>query len=265
MKAAITGSLVKMGVDYIDIYQCHFVNTDEVYDEIMADDGAYKALTEARDQGLIGHIGISTHSLDICPRVIKSGKFETILVCFGLLEPKSREEVIPMALEHGMGVQAMKAFAGGVIEDGEVALKFVLGEPEVLVLAGMETPDLFDQNWGVYTSGSYDLSPEEQARIKALQKQHAKAFCRRCDYCQPCPEGINIQMVLGIHTQASRMGAKTMLAQGKVDLINKARGCVECGECEDRCPYELPIRELLKKQVAWYDGFVADLNKEMQE
>ena len=169
----------------------------------------WRLCVKARDEGLIGHIGITSHSLDVLDRCLDDGLFDVIMVCFSFLEPQARETIIPKALEKNVGVLAMKPFSGGVIEDARLALKYALAEPGVLVLAGVEHPDLFDENWRVFQEGA-PLTEAEQAQIAALQQSYDKVFCRRCDYCQPCTEDIPIQTVLGVRSMVKRMGKETL-------------------------------------------------------
>ena len=102
--------------------------------------GALEALRKAKDEGLIGHIGITSHSLDVLDRAVDDELFDTVMVCFSFLEPEAREKVIPKALERNIGVIAMKPFSGGVIDNARLALKWALAEPGVLVIAGVEQP-----------------------------------------------------------------------------------------------------------------------------
>jgi len=105
-------------------------------------------------------------------------------------------------------------------------------------------------NWQLF-QGSYTLSPEEKLEIEEIRKQHDKSFCRRCDYCQPCSEEIPIQIVLGLPTMVKRMGLSSFKTPFIADAIDKAGDCTECGECMPRCPYDLPIPELIKERCQW--------------
>jgi predicted aldo/keto reductase-like oxidoreductase len=255
-RAELETSLITLGLDYIDLYQCHFVRDAEDYKGIIGPGGALEGLRQARDEGLIGHIGLTAHSLELLHQVVDDGEFETIMTCFGILEPKSRESLIPKALEKNIGVMAMKPFAGGMIDRAELALKFTLSQPGVLVLAGVDDISLFDQNWQIFNSGDWELTPQELQEIDDLQKRFEKNFCRRCDYCQPCPEEIPIQMVLGLPSMVKRMGAGLAQKEHVQDWLSKAKGCQKCGECESRCPYDLPIMELLEERIDWLEGLL---------
>jgi predicted aldo/keto reductase-like oxidoreductase len=245
-------SLRELNLDYIDLYQAHFVKDEAMYTQVISPGGALEGLRKAREEGLIGHIGITSHSLDLLDRIVEDGFFETLMVCFSLLEPKAREVIIPKALAHNVGVIAMKAFSGGIIDNASLALKYVLSQQGIAVLAGVERKGLFDENWKVF-QGSWDLDDKEKEEIEGIRSRYGRKFCRRCDYCQPCTEGIPIQQILGIRSMVKRMGPRILIEGWLARAIDKARNCTECGECMTRCPYSLPIPELIKENLSWVD------------
>ena len=249
-------SLKELQQDVIDIYQCHSINTLEEYRKITAKDAAYDGLIKAKEKGLIRHTGITSHSLDVLAKALDDDLFETIMVCFSFLEPAAKEKVIPKALEKNVGILVMKPFSGGVIEAAEPALKWALGHPETLVLAGVESRDLIDQNWNIF-QGSWDLTKSDQEAIDMISSEYDKKFCRRCDYCLPCPSEIPIQFVLGARTFLKRMGIGALKVPVFSTLWDKAENCLECGQCVTRCPYGLPIPELIKANVEWRKGLDA--------
>jgi predicted aldo/keto reductase-like oxidoreductase len=252
VRADLETSLKELQREYIDLYQCHFVKDIEEYQKVTSSGGALKALRKAKQEGLIGHIGITSHSLDVLDHALDGELFDTIMVCFSFLEPLAREKVIPKALAKNIGVIAMKPFSGGFIENARAALKYALSQPGILVLGGVEHQDLFDQNWKVFEEGR-PLSGPEKKEIEETQKRYDKVFCRRCDYCQPCTEEIPIQMVLGIRSMVKRMGKGILLKGRHREAIDKARNCSLCELCTGRCPYQLPIPELIKENLCWVD------------
>ena len=245
-------SLKELQVGYIDLYQCHFVNDNDTYDQVISKDGALESLKKAKEEGLIGHIGITSHNLDLLERVIKDGLFETIMACFSFLEPAAQEKVFPKAMDKNMGIIAMKSLSGGVIEKPKLALKYALSHEGIVIIPGVEHKDLFDKNWEVFQS-DWELSEAEKKEIEEISKNHEKTFCRRCDYCQPCTENIPIQQILGLRSMVRRMGEGLLQRPHIKDGIEKARNCSECGECMERCPYELPIPDLIKENLKWFD------------
>ncbi len=245
-------SLTELQKDYIDIYQCHFVPNEEEYQKIIAPGGALEGLRQAKQEELIGHIGITSHSLDLLDRILDDDLFETIMVCFSFLEPKAKEKIIPKALKKNVGVIAMKSFSGGVIDNPRLAIKYALSHPGIAIIPGVEKKELFDRNWSVY-QGSHELSASERMEIEEIRQRYDKNFCRRCDYCQPCSEEVPIQMVLGIRSAIKRFGKGFVQEGWARDAIEKGRNCTECGECLERCPYQLPIPDLIKENLVWVD------------
>ena len=252
IRADLETSLRELQVDYIDLYQCHFVKDEDDYNQVISPGGALEGLIKAKQEGLIGHIGLTSHSLDLLNRVLDDGLFETIMVCFSFLEPAAQEKIIPKALERNVGIIAMKPLSGGFIQNARLALKFALSQPGIVVISGVERKDLFDENWEVF-QGSWELDGAEEKEIEEIRKGHERVFCRRCDYCQPCTEGIPIQFILGIRSSVRRMGKDLLLKGWPREAIKKARHCSDCGECVARCPYELPIPDLIKENLQWWD------------
>ncbi len=251
-RADLETSLKELQRDYIELYQCHFVKDAAEYQKVISPQGAFAGLMKAKEEGLIGHIGITSHNLDVLDLALDGGLFETIMVCFSFLEPLAGEKIIPKAMRKHVGVIAMKPFSGGVIDNARLALKYALSQPEVLVIAGVEHKGLFEENWAIFENHG-ELSDEEKGQIAKIREAYGKVFCRRCDYCQPCPEEIPIQLVLGIRSMVKRMG-KTILQKGRHrEGIDKARNCLACEECMPRCPYQLPIPKLISENLQWVD------------
>ncbi len=254
-------SLELLQVEKIDIYNCHGVSSFKDYEKVTSPGGALEGLMKARDQGLIDFPGITSHNLEVAEQAISDGHFDAILICHSFLEPKAEEKVIPMAIEKDMGITTMKNFSGGVIEDATLAMKYAFSCPEVVPIPGVESIEKVDQNWEVFTLPDYDMTEEEIARMEAIKAEHKDSFCRRCDYCLPCSEGIYIQTMLGIRSIIKRMGAAAFDREWIKAAIAKGKTCTECGECMPRCPYELPIPELIKSNMEWVDSQLSQIEK----
>lgn len=252
VRADLETSLRELGRDYIHLYQCHFVSDRAEYETVISAGGALEALRRAEDEGLVGHVGITSHNLDVLERAVDDGLFDTIMVCFSLLEPRAREAVIPKAVAKDIGVIAMKPFSGGVIEDVGLALRYALSEPGVLVLAGVEHPELFDEDWRAFEEWR-PLDRADEERIAQIRHEQDKVFCRRCDYCQPCTEGIPIQLVVNVRSLVKRMGKEVFEKGPFRATILKGNDCTECGECLSRCPYGLPVPDLIRESLRWLD------------
>lgn len=246
-------SLKQMKVKKIHIYHLHNVSNAEDYEKVMSPEGAYEGLMRARNEGLIDHIGISSHNLSILERAIEDGHFEVIMACYSFLEPDAGKKLFPLARAKDVGVLAMKSFSGGVIEEAGPVLRYVLSTPDIVPIPGSETLEKAQENWKIFMEGSV-LTEKDKERIEAVRKEYDHQFCRRCDYCQPCTEKIGIQFIVGLKSILKRFGPQADELGWMKNLIERARNCSECGECLPRCPYQLPIPDLIKENLAWYDS-----------
>lgn len=248
----VISSLNQLQVTKINIYHLHNVSSWADYEKVMAPGGAYHGLKRAQKEGLVEHIGLTSHNLQILERALEEDKFAVIMACYSFLEPAAAEKIFPLARKKDVGLLAMKPFSGGVIEKVGPALRFVLSTPDIVIIPGSETLEKVRENWAIYESGK-TLSDEDWAYIERVRKEFDRQFCRRCDYCQPCAQGINIQLMLGIGSAVKRFGSPEQVAWIK-GVVEKARNCTECGECLPRCPYQLPIPELIKRNLTWLDN-----------
>lgn len=245
-------SLRQLQVKKIDIYHLHNVSKFEDYEKVMGPEGAYKGLQRAKGEGLIDHIGITSHSLKVLERALEDNHFEVLMACYSFLEHEAEEKVFPMARARDVGILTMKPLSGGVIEEAGPALRFVLSTPDVVPIPGSETIKKARQNWDIFTGG-FSLTDQDKERIKEIRQKFDRQFCRRCDYCQPCSQGINIQLMMGLKSVIKRFGSPDEIAWVK-GVVEKGRNCTECGDCLPRCPYQLPIPELIKRNLEWYDN-----------
>jgi uncharacterized protein len=246
-------SLKNLQVDKIPIYHLHNVSKPEDYEKVMGPGGAYEGLEKARREGLIDHIGLTSHSLNVLERALQDNRFPVLMTCYSFLEPEAAGRIFPLAAARDVGILAMKPFSGGVIERAAPALKYVLATPNIVPIPGSESVEKVRENWKIFVGGPA-LNEEEKDYIKALQEQMKQQFCRRCDYCQPCSQEISIQMMMGLKSVVKRFGAGADAPAWIQGVVNKARNCTECGECLPRCPYQLPIPELIKKNLEFYDS-----------
>lgn len=239
-------SLKNFKTDYIDLYQLHNIKTKEELDKVFSEDGAYAALLEAKECGKIGHIGITSHSLDLLKIVIEMDKFETIMYPYNIVENQA-EELFIRAKELNIGIIVMKPMAGGAIEDGTLALRYILQNKAVTTaIPGMAELREVEEN----TSAANEISPlttEEKEKANAIVKELGNVFCRRCGYCAPCPQKIDIPSMFLFSGYKERYNLSKWGEDRYFSQKARAKDCVECGICEERCPYDLPIRGMLKK------------------
>ena len=246
MAKDIDTSLRLMQTDYIDLYQIHNVKKREEYEQAMGPGGALEALKEAQQAGKIRFIGITGHDYDLLVEGIKTNEFATVQAPFNAVEPKPLAKLFPLAKEMDIGRIVMKPLGGGQIENRVLALRYILAQDITVAIPGMDHPDHVKENLAA-ANPIRPLTAEEKAVLDAEVAQLGKNFCRRCGYCLPCAQGIDIPATFIIHLQYSRYGMKTAGAAKYEALPAKASACIGCGVCETRCPYDLPIRERLKQ------------------
>jgi uncharacterized protein len=246
----LENSLRMLQTDYIDLYQLHQVAKEEEYQAISAPGGALEALLKAKEAGKVRHVGITSHSLQMAVKLVKTGLFSSIQFPFNFIESDASRELLPLASEHGMGFLVMKPFAGGVIDNAEIAFKFLRQYPDAIPIPGYDSEEKIDQIVSIYDRENL-VAEQDLALMDEYRQKLGKAFCRRCEYCMPCPNDVKITMAMGYPIFVSRMGAKVATQFARVPMDSVAT-CTECGECLPRCPYELPIPEVLKRNYALY-------------
>lgn len=248
MAADIETSLKNLQTDYIDLYQIHNPN-DAQLDTVLAPGGAMEALLRAKAQGKIGHIGLTAHALSVFERALSIDEIETIMFPYNIVE-RQGEALIARCKQKNVGFIAMKPLAGGAIEDAALAMRCIVSNPNVtVVIPGMYSEAEVAQNVAAAESTA-PLTPDEQTRAAKIAAQLGDHFCRRCNYCAPCTVGISIPGVFLFEGYLSRYGLEAWARERYATLNVKASACVGCGACEERCPYHLPIREMLKDAAA---------------
>ena len=250
MAADIEQSLKDLRTDYIDLYQMHNVAPGEL-ETIMAPGGALEALLEAKAAGKIGHIGLTSHSLDTFLMALELPWVETFMFPYNIVETQA-EDLIAKAAEKNIGFICMKPLAGGAIEDATLALRYVCANSNVtVVIPGMADPKELTQNLAAVSDDSR-LTAEEKADFLKIRDTLGTQFCRRCNYCQPCSVGIGISSVFLFDGYLQRYGLAGWAKERYAALEKKASDCIGCGACEQRCPYQLPIRKMLAKAAAHF-------------
>jgi len=270
MEKDIETSLRTLRTDHIDLYMCHNLRFPSDYDKVMGPDGAMEALQKAKEEGIIGHIGFSCHRFhETMERGIRSGIFEAIMVAYNTLNDEMVDEtILPLAGKCDVGVIAMKPLAGGALAsappeltlEGETpitvrqALRFVLANKNVtLAIPGMTKVREVEEN--VWVGETFtEMTEEEKRELVAASEALGKDFCRSCGYCQPCPQGIRIPIILR-HLAYYKNYGLTDWAKGRYGMVEiKADACAECYECKEKCPYSLDVPELLREAHALLIG-----------
>jgi predicted aldo/keto reductase-like oxidoreductase len=245
-------SLQRLNTDYIDIYQFHGVNDPANLAMVTDTDGPMTVIRDAQRKGLVRHIGITSHNKDAAIAAVQSGRFETIMFPFNYMAPEPGLEVLPLARERGMGFIAMKPFEGGMLGNASIAFKYLLQYPDVFPIVGIERLHEIDEIVAVL-DGDRNLTSSDIYEMERMRRELGNQFCRRCDYCQPCEQGIRISGVLPMRGLMKRLPRERIFTGMVKEVMSKAITCTLCGKCEERCPYKLPIRTLLNEATSWYE------------
>ena len=248
-------SLERLRVETLDLYQFHCVSSEEDYQKVLAPGGPLDVVREAQASAKVRHIGLTSHSMEIVLKAVRSGYFETIMFPFNFITDEAAQHLLPLALERDVGFTAMKPLAGGGLDNAALAFKYLRQFPQIVPIPGIERMDEIEEII-VLMEGPAEMTPGEHEEIERLQTELGNRFCRRCGYCQPCPEELSIQLSMILNSVIIRMNPDhvfTDLAQ----VVDGAEVCTECGACEERCPYDLPIREMIKEHVALFQAEMA--------
>ena len=246
-------SLQRLQTNYIDIWQFHNISTIEGFEQVIDKAGSYKAAQEALESGKIRHIGFSTHSLDVALRGVSSGMFETVQFPFNFISSEAVDELVPSAREHDVGFIGMKPFAGGQILKANLAIKYVLQFGNVVPDPGVQSIKEIEEIVDI-VNGSWELNDEENQQIEVIKSELGTRFCRQCGYCLPCAQGVQIPMILIANIMWKLWPVELIKSENwwYSKAMESAQNCIKCKECEDKCPYHLPIPEMIDEKYSFH-------------
>ena len=240
-------SLRMLKTDYVDLYQLHCVPKC-----FRPGDGSglYEAMLEAKAQGLIRHIGITTHLIGVAEEIVASGLYETLQFPFSYISSERDIALVRACEAAGMGFIAMKGLAGGLLTNADACMAFV-SQFEALPIWGVQRTEELEQ-WLSFFEKTPAMTDDLLAVIEADQKALAGNFCRGCGYCAPCTVGIVINQCARMSQMVRRAPSAAWLSPHWQAEMEKIDDCVDCGLCMTRCPYGLEIPTLLRKNLADY-------------
>lgn len=256
-------SLERLQTDYLDNCHLHGLRDGEDLEQRLGPGGALEALIEARGQGLVRHIGCSSHRSGDLLAALERFDFEIILVPMNLVEQEPLEALLPLCERKGVGVTIMKPVATGLLP-APLALKWLLNQPIATAVPGATTLEEVEENARIGHLADNTLTVGERTQATRLATQLAHVRCRICGACEPCPVEIPIGPTLGtdvLYDHYRTMGPERFgrfpwsreTVQEDVErrrsTIAAIQSCNECGECEQRCPYGLPAIQMLRNVV----------------
>ena len=252
-KEQLDTSLRLLKTDYLDIYQFHCV--DQCY-RPGDGTGMYECMLEAKEQGKIRHIGVTSHKLDVAKECIESGLYETLQFPFSYISTEKELELVRMCKEHNMGFIAMKGLAGGLINNSRAAFAFMTQFDHALPIWGIQKMSELEE-WLSYMDQPPALDDEILSFIEKEKSELIGDFCRGCGYCMPCPAGILINNCARMSLMVRRAPSKAWLNETWQENMKKIEGCLHCNQCMKKCPYQLNTPELLQKNYEDYKKILA--------
>lgn len=246
-------SLTNLRTDYINIYQFH---NPDFCPKPGDGTGLYEAMLEAKAKGMIRHIGITNHRLNIAHEAVASGLYETLQFPFCYLAGEKDIELVKKCREADMGFIAMKALSGGLITNSAAAYAFLAQYDNVLPIWGVQRESELDEFLS-YVENPPVMTEELAAVIAHDREELMGDFCRGCGYCMPCPAGIEINNCARMSLLIRRSPSAAQLTpetQAKMKLIES---CLHCGKCKTKCPYGLDTPTLLEKNYKDYCEILA--------
>ncbi len=246
-------SLRNLRTDYIDVYQFH---NPPVCPKPGDGSGLYEAMLEAKAQGKVRHIGITNHRLAVAQEAITSGLYETLQFPFCYLSGEQELELVYQCQEADLGFIAMKALSGGLITNSAAAYAFLAQYENVLPIWGVQRETELDE-FISYMEQPPAMTDALAELIARDRKELSGDFCRGCGYCMPCPAGIEIHTCARMSLLIRRSPSKAQLTEQAQEMMKKIEGCLHCGQCRGKCPYELDTPALLQKNYADYKKILA--------
>lgn len=246
-------TLKNLKTDHLDIYQFH----NPAFCPRPGDEsGIYDAALEARKKGMILHIGITNHRLNVAREAIDSGLYETLQFPFCYLSGEPELKLLEGCRKNDMGFLSMKALSGGLITNAAAAYAFQAQFPETLPLWGVQREEELDQ-FLAFVKNPPAMDEELSAVIEKDRRELLGEFCRGCGYCMPCAAGIEINNCARMSLLLRRSPAAPYLTPEWQAKMKKIEDCQHCGSCKKKCPYGLDTPELLKRNYEDYKEILA--------
>ena len=280
VKAAFKEMMKLLDVDYIEVGMIHYCDALSDWDEIV-NNGILDYARELKSQGLIHHVGLSSHNPQVALKAVESHSIEVLMFsvnpCYDL-QPASedvetlwadesyeqeltnmnpeRQKLYETCQREGVGITVMKCFGGGDLLNAELSpagaaltvnqcIAYALSRPAVsCVLAGAHSVEQLKESLNFENAS--DSERDYALALASFPKISWKGHCMYCSHCEPCPKKIDIENVTKFLNLAQASGKaeipETIREHYKI-LEHHAGECIKCGACEKRCPFGVAIRE----------------------
>lgn len=246
-------SLEMLKTDYLDIFQFH---NPSFCPKPNDGTGLYEAMLEAKDKGMIRHIGITNHRLQVAIEAAESGLYETIQFPFSYLATDKEVELVKLCKQKDIGFIAMKALSGGLITNSAAAYAYLAQYDNVLPIWGVQKEKELDE-FICYIQNPPVLNEELSALIDHDRKELAGEFCRGCGYCMPCPAKIDIPNSARMSLLLRRAPLAVYKTPEWEEKMSRIDDCIHCNQCKNHCPYGIDTPKLLADNLKDYRSFKA--------
>ncbi len=246
-------SLKLLKTDYIDIYQFHLMGQCWKPGDGT---GMYECMLKAKEMGKIRHIGGTAHKIGVAREIAESGLYETLQYPFSYLASDEEKELVKLCNENNVGFICMKGLAGGLITNSKAAMAFISQYDGAVPIWGIQREKELDE-WLAFMDETPAFDDEIKAFIEAERKELMGNFCRGCGYCMPCTVGIQINQCNRMTLMLRRAPSDSWLSEYWQAEMEKIEQCIGCGACLSKCPYELEIPTLLRKNLEDYREVLA--------
>lgn len=240
-------SLTRMRTDYIDIYQFH--NPAK-----MPSDEMLSCMVKAKSQGMIRHIGVTAHRLDVATDEINSGAFETMQFPLSAISSDEDLDLVRLCKEKNMGVIGMKGLAGGLLTSAAPSMAYLRRFDNLVPIWGIQRDSELEEVLALEKNPPA-LDEAMMQRIEKDRKALAGDFCRGCGYCMPCPVGIKINNAARMPQLLRRAVYQNFITDEWADEMEKIEDCIGCKACTAKCPYQLDTPQLLKAALVDFRAF----------
>ena len=271
IQKAFHWELETLGTDYVDFGFLHCVDELEDFDK-LCEIGVLDLLKELKAQGVVHHIGFSSHTPEVANRIIDTGLIDMMMFSInpaydfekgdnlGIGSVKERFELFRRCQREGVGISVMKPFFAGRLLSADQSpfgtalthsqcLQYAIDRPGVLVaVPGVQTMAHLDQLLKFLTATDEE---KDYSVIGSFTADTICGTCVYCNHCQPCPAGIDIGLVNKYYDLA--LAGDTIAANHDTTLSVNADACLHCGHCESRCPFGVK-QESRMEEIARYFG-----------
>ena len=244
--------LKNMKTDHVDVLQLHFMPELPDPDD---SDSCYAALKEAQKKGMTRFVGITSHRLDVALAAARSGLYDTVQFPLSAISDAKDLALIDVCKEYDVGLIAMKALCGGLLTNARIAAAFLRQYENVVPIWGIQRLSELEEFLTLEEDPPV-LDEGMRAEIEEQRRELGDDFCRGCGYCMPCPVEIPISFASRMAYGIRRLPSENFLTEEWQEKMARIENCTDCGQCRERCPYELDPPALMRKMYEDYKTFL---------